>query len=274
MAFSSGTAPLELLNRDTAAMSDPETGNPEVDQDLAALSMLPPISRNNGETRLQRARNLEAGYQLTRGSRKYYLTAYNQAVSDGAFDMSAPPIFQTRADLLPALDGSYYVFDIGGYQQSGLSGAMTQALGDHASFTVSAGSGGALASSLAQAAGTSAGDVRAEIRSTQSYFVMTRFSAVIPAIGMRVSASYGWTQAGVMMPTHYSLTGPVDQQQGLNIAVHQPLPRFLALKGRLEATGEMRNALANGYLPVTAAGHCAVITDAPRSLRGGLSFLF
>jgi Carboxypeptidase regulatory-like domain len=273
MAFSSGTTPLELLNRDTTT-PDPETGNPEVNQDLAALAMLPPISRDNGQTRLERARNLEAGYQLTRGSRKYYLTVYNQAVSDGAFDMSAPPIFQSRADLLPALDGSYYVFDIGGYQQSGYSGAMTQALGDHAAFTLSAGSSGALASNLAQTAGNSAGDVRAEIHATESYFVMARASAVIPAIGMRVSATYGWTQAGVMMPTHYSLTGPVDQQQGLNIAVHQPLPRFLALKGRLEATGEMRNALANGYLPVTAAGHCAVITDAPRSLRGGLSFLF
>jgi hypothetical protein len=187
--------------------------------------------------------------------------------------MSAPPLFQTRADLLPALDGNYYVFDIGRYQQSGISAAVSQALGSHAEFTVSAGSSGDLRSNPSQLVGNSAGDVRAEIRATQGYFAVVRASAVIPGLGTRIAAGYGWSGTG-MMPTHYSLTGPVDQQQGFNIAVHQPLPHFIGFRGRLEATGELRNALADGYLPITAAGHTAIVTDAPRSLRGGLSFLF
>ncbi len=273
LAYSSGTMPSELLNRDSS-LRNAETGNQELNQDLAALAMLPQVTRDNNQIHMQRARNFEAAYQFATGSRKYYLTLYNQAVSDAAFDMSAPPIFQTRAYLLPALDGNYYVFDIGGYQQSGISGAISQALGSHAEFTMSAGSSGDLRSNPAQLAGNSAADVRGEVRATQGYFAMARVSAVIPGIGMRIAAGYGWTAAGLMMPTHYSLTGPVDQQQGLNIAVHQPLPHFIGFKGRLEATGELRNALADGYLPITAAGHTAVLTDAPRTLRGGLSFLF
>lgn len=273
VAYSAGTAPTELLDRDSGLPSG-ETANPELNQDLAALAMLPAVTRSDNQIRLQRERNLEASYQATQGSRKYYVTLYNQAVSDAAFDMSAPPVFQSQANLLPALDGTYYVFDIGSYQQSGLSGAMTQALGDHVELTASVGSSGNLMSNPLEAEGNSAADVRSEIRARQGYFVMARATAVIPGIGTRIAATYGWTQAGMMMPTHYSLTGPVDQQQGLNIAVHQPLPRFIAFKGRLEATGELRNALADGYLPVTAAGHCSVLTDAPRSLRGGLSFLF
>ncbi len=273
LAFSSGTTPGELLNRDDN-LGDQETGNSELNQDLAALALLPAISREQGEIRMERTRNLEAGYQVTRGSRKYYLTLYNQAVSSGAFDMSAPPLFQSRTDLLPALDGNYNVFDIGSYQRSGYSAAMTQALGDHAELAFAAGESGDLASNLAQTAGNTANDVRAEIRTTHGYFLVARASAVIPWIGMRVSASYGWTQAGLMMPAYYSLTGPVNQQQGLNIAVRQPLPRLIDFKGRLEATAEWRNALANGYLPLNAAGHCAILTDDPRSLRGGLNFLF
>jgi Carboxypeptidase regulatory-like domain len=273
LAYSSGTMPSELLNRDSSLRSG-ETGNQELNQDLAALAMLPAITRDNNQIHMQRARNFEAAYQFARGDRKYYLTVYNQAVSDAAFDMSSPPIFQTRTDLLPALDGNYYVFDIGAYQQTGISGAISQALGSHAEFTVSAGTSGDLASNPTRLAGNSPEDVRAEVRAVQGYFAIARGSAVVPGIGMRIAASYGWTSAGMMMPTHYSLTGPIDQQQGLNIAVHQPLPRFIGFKGRLEATGELRNALADGYLPVTAAGHCAVLTDAPRTLRGGLSFLF
>lgn len=273
VAYSTGTAPTELLNRDSGLPSG-ETGIPELNQDLAVLSMLPAVTRVNNQLYMERARNLEASYQVTHGSRKYYVTLYNQAVSDGAFDMSAPPIFQSRADLLPALDGNYYVFDIGSYQQSGLSGAITQALGEHAEFTVSAGSTGDLAANPMQTTGNGAMDVRSEVRARQGYFAMARAVAAIPGIGTRIAVSYGWVPAGVMMPTHYSLTGPVDQQQGLNIAVHQPLPHFIGFRGRLEATGELNNAFANGYLPITAAGHCSVLTDAPRSVRGGLSFLF
>lgn len=273
MAYSSGTTPTELLNRDPS-LRNAETGDTGLNQDLAALAMLPAITRQNNQIHMQRARNLEAAYQFARGSRKFYLTAYNQAVSDGAFSMSAPPVFQNQTDLLPALDGSYYVFDVGSYQQSGYSVAMTQSLGTHAEFTAAGGTSGDLASNPFKAAGNSAADVRGEIRGTQHYFAMARASAVIPGIGMRIAASYGWAPENVLMPTHYSLTGPIDQQQGLNIAVHQPLPRFAGFKGRLEATGELRNALADGYLPVTTAGHRSILTDAPRTLRGGLSFLF
>lgn len=273
LAYSSGTAPSELLSRE-GGLNSAETGTPELNQDLAALSMLPSISRDNNRTQMERARNFEAGYQVTRGTVKYYLTAYSQSVSDAAFNMSAPPIFSSHADLLPALDGNYYIFDIGSYQRTGITAAVTQALGEHAEFTLGAGRSGDLVSSPGLAPGNAAGDVRGEIRTTQRNFAMARFSVIIPGVGMRVATSYGYTGPGAMMPTHFSLTGPVDQQQGLNIAVHQPLPRLIGIRGRLEATGELRNALAEGYLPVTAAGHCAILTDAPRSLRGGLSFLF
>lgn len=273
LAFSSGTPPTEILSQDVSPRNG-ETGSPELNQDLAALSTLPAVSRAGGVTRLERSRNFEAGYQLVRGSRKYYASMYSQTVSDAAFNMSSPPILSSRTDLLPALDGNYYVFDIGEYQRAGYNAAVTQALGDHAEFTLGAGRSGDLMSNPAQFPGNTASDIRSEIRTTQRYFVMARASATIPGLSTRIIASYGWTGAGVLMPVHDSLVSPVNQQQGLNIAVHQPLPHFIGIGGRLEATGELRNAFAEGYLPVDTAGHCAVITDSPRSLRGGLSFIF
>ncbi len=76
------------------------------------------------------------------------------------------------------------------------------------------------------------------------------------------------------MPAHLSLTGATYQDEGLNLTIRQPLPRLNGMHGRLEATAEMRNALAQGYLPLNAGGHTAVLTNAPRALRGGLNFLF
>ena len=76
------------------------------------------------------------------------------------------------------------------------------------------------------------------------------------------------------MPAHMSLTGDTYQDEGWNIGIRQPLPRFSGMRGRLEATAELRNALAQGYLPLHAGGRTAVLTNTPRALRGGLNFLF
>jgi hypothetical protein len=273
LAFSSGTAPSGILNRD-GGPHEGEAGVPELNQDLAALSLLPAISRDGGVTRMERARNYEAGYQVNQDTRKYFLAIYSQSVSDAAFNMSGPGAFSSRADLLPALDGNYYVFDIGSYQRTGVSAAVTQSLGEHTELTLGAGRSGMLMAIPGEASGETAADVRAQIRTAQQVFVTARVSTIVPHVGTRMVAGYGWAGAHALMPTHFSLTGPVNQEQGLNLALHQPLPRFCGPRGRVEAIAELRNALAEGYLPVDAGGNHVVLTDAPRALRGGLSFLF
>jgi hypothetical protein len=46
------------------------------------------------------------------------------------------------------------------------------------------------------------------------------------------------------------------------------------LPGRLEASAELRNILAQGYVPLNLSGRKAYLVHAPRSVRGGLSFIF
>jgi hypothetical protein len=77
-----------------------------------------------------------------------------------------------------------------------------------------------------------------------------------------------------MMPDHVFLTQDVSESTGWNVRVRQPLPFFPALAGRLEATAELRNILAQGYLPLEANGQKALLTNSPRAVRGGLAFIF
>ncbi len=46
------------------------------------------------------------------------------------------------------------------------------------------------------------------------------------------------------------------------------------MPGRLEATAELQNGLAQGYMPVTQGGQQVTLVQSPRALRGGLSFIF
>ena len=47
------------------------------------------------------------------------------------------------------------------------------------------------------------------------------------------------------------------------------------LPWRMEATADLRNMLAQGYLPLgMASGQRVLLVETPRSFRGGLSFIF
>jgi len=43
---------------------------------------------------------------------------------------------------------------------------------------------------------------------------------------------------------------------------------------RIEATADLRNLLAQGYLPLGGSGSRAILTNSPRLVRGGLNFIF
>ena len=47
------------------------------------------------------------------------------------------------------------------------------------------------------------------------------------------------------------------------------------LPWRMEATADLRNMLAQGYLPISMTnGQQMLLVEQPRSVRGGLSFIF
>jgi hypothetical protein len=47
------------------------------------------------------------------------------------------------------------------------------------------------------------------------------------------------------------------------------------LPWRMEATAELRNIRAQGYVPLnTSDGQRILLVETPRSFRGGLSFIF
>jgi len=62
---------------------------------------------------------------------------------------------------------------------------------------------------------------------------------------------------------------------GFNVYLRQPLPSLFGFPGRLEFTADLRNLLAQGYLPIGsgADGHMLIV-QVPRSIRGGLNFIF
>ena len=266
LAFTSGGHPTELLARDGQKSG-------ELDQDLAALALMPSVSLSNSHVAMERTQNLEIGYERVEGTRTYSLGAYQESVSNAAFMLSAPADFLPAADLLPDLSSRSSIFNIGSYHRTGYNAAVKQMLGDHAEVSVSAGRTGVLTAHTSENSYADSGALRAGIGQGQRAWVTIRVAGTVPGAGTRIAANYGWTDFHVLMPVHLFVTQDSNQDLGVNLYIRQPLP-IGGMPWRLEASAELRNLLAQGYLPLGDSTTHSVLTNSPRSLRGGLNFIF
>ena len=113
------------------------------------------------------------------------------------------------------------------------------------------------------------------VAATTSNIAAAEVRAVVPYIGTQFSSGYGWVDNGKVIPRHVFTTQTNRVSPGFNIYLRQPLPSVFGLPGRLELTADLRNLLAQGYLPIgITPGHQVLIVQAPRAIRGGLNFIF
>jgi hypothetical protein len=100
-----------------------------------------------------------------------------------------------------------------------------------------------------------------------------RVSATARWTGTHMIASYQWTaDHRWAMPGNVYSTQAFRPMPGLNIFIRQPLPGFAR---RVEATADLRNMLAQGYLPLGVFdGQRVVLVQTPRSIRGGFAIIF
>jgi len=243
--------------------------------DLNTLGMFPRISLRDGRSKIQRGEDYEIAYARRFGSRTYSISAYHEVIHNAALSMVAPDGMLSGADVLPDLFTGNSVFNIGDHQNSGYSAAVTQSFGEHISATVTYGSEGALAVGTRELVTNSPDELRSMIHSGRKHAATARVNLTAPRAGTRVVASYQVADQRWAMSGNLYSTQPGRQLPGLNIYIRQPLPRVGLLPWRMEATADLRNMLAQGYLPLTTSGgQHVLLVDTPRTFRGGLSFIF
>lgn len=262
--YSSGAPALDLI-----AQGLPEGG---VQNDLIGLAMFPRVSVSGGDARVQQSTNYEIGYRKSDGPRTYTAAIYSERMRNAAVTMAAPAGVLSSADLLPDIASNSSIFNLGNYTATGFLLSAVQNLGGGWTAGGAYGAGGALAPGAGFEHAT---DLRAAMRPVQRRWASARVSGLMPRSGTRIAAAYVWTPDGGLAPAHAWLTQRWQPQMGLNIQVRQPLPSMGLTPGRWEMNADLRNLLASGYVPVAAAdGRSVYLIQFPRSVRGGLSFIF
>lgn len=245
----------------------------DLQRNLDTLSLFPRFSMLSGHDRLQRGEEFEAAYSRRAGSRTYRLSAYHEAVMNAAISMVAPSGMFSTADVMPDLFSDNSIFNAGNFHSSGYSASVTQKLGEDVSASLIFGSTGALAIDGRELAGNDPAELRSMIRMGRRNAATARLAGAIPHSGTHLTLSYQWSgdQRWAMTGNQYT-TQALRPMPGLNVFVRQPIP---GLSRRVEATAELCNMLAQGYLPLyTVDGQRILLVETPRSLKGGLSFVF
>jgi len=273
--YSSGAPPVGLM--ETAGIASAERPANHLQSDISTLAMLPRVSLTGGTARVQRTENLEMGYTRSADGRTLAASIYQETLRNAATMIAGADGVLAPGDVLPDLGSRSSIFNYGRFQRRGATLTVTQEVGQHLNATVGYTYTGALASPTSGLDAGDAQDIRDHLmRQVYRRGLLARISGTTPFTGTAYSASYQWTDYHAFQPTHYSLVQRSQFDPGLNVSIRQPIPGTSGIfPGHIEATADLRNLMAQGYVPLdTMGGRRMLLIHSPRAVRGGLSFIF
>ncbi len=117
-------------------------------------------------------------------------------------------------------------------------------------------------------------DARNWIRAERRQAMAAKLSGTVPKSKTRWIASYRHATSTTLTPVDLFNTSPGAVDPYLSLCIRQPIPAsFFA--GHLEVLMDLRNLLAQGYVPVLGSdGHTVYLVQSVRSARGGVEFSF
>jgi hypothetical protein len=118
-------------------------------------------------------------------------------------------------------------------------------------------------------------NVQEWIGTRDRHSVAGKISGVMPKTKTHWIASYRWINKDALTPVDMFNASAGRADPYLNLFFRQPIPGTGFLPGHFEAVIDLRNLLAEGYVPVVGHdGHTVYLVQSARAVRGGLNFTF
>jgi hypothetical protein len=245
------------------------SSGPSPDRARTDLNSFPVLMLRNGRPELEGGWHEEASLR--------YKVSPQASVEVAAFhDQSKnTPVFgignAANSDFLQDPFSSAFVYDAGSTESSGIRLAYKQKFGENFDFAAVYAFAGALGPGSEDFAAGAL--LRDSLNMRYRHSVGGRVSGRVRHSHTEFHAGYKWLSGPSL--THQDSYGEAfyDLDPYLSVGVRQPLPGSLG-SCRWEFMADVRNLLAQGYIPFTTQDGSVVLVSASRSFRGGLSFQF
>jgi hypothetical protein len=113
------------------------------------------------------------------------------------------------------------------------------------------------------------------VSTQRRHALAAKFSGTLPHAHTHWIASYRWVNGPALTAVDMFNASPGQSDPYLSFFIRQPIPGMGFLPGHMEAIIDVRNLLAQGYVPVLGQdGQTVYLVQAARSVRGGVAFSF
>jgi len=266
------------LSPDTVLEYDYTTSRPNtlrsekgLDSAPADLSETDPrVSLLGYAPQIERARHQELNASHRVGKNNLQFAVYQDHIGDPALTGTGQ-VTAAGGYLLPDVSSGTFSYEGRNLNTNGLRLVLQHKFSSDLAATLDYAYGGVL--SLAET------DV--PIQQAQGYMTTQRrhalaakLSGTMPHSHTRWIASYRWVNGTALTPVDMFNASPGQSDPYFNLFIRQPMPNGF-LGGHVEAIIDLRNLLAQGYVPVLGQdGQTVYLVQAARSVRAGLMFSF
>ena len=230
----------------------------------------PRVSLVGGAPALEKARHQEISVSRRFGKHDrvqaaFYSDRISNAALVGAGDAALDPEF------LADVYSNTFTYDAGTLSTTGWRAVGQHEFSPALTVTLDYSTGGVLD---VDGAGTWQ-QISQTLRSVRRHALAVKLSGKAPRGGTRWMASYKCMNADGLTPVDLFNTSAGQADPYLSLSVRQPIPGAGFLPGHMEALLDVRNLLAQGYIPVLGRdGRTLYLVQTARSVRGGVAFTF
>ena len=220
---------------------------------------------------LERAHHHELSISRRMGDTNLQVAMYSDRVADpaliGVGDASA-----SSGEVLPDLYSETFTYRGKDLDARGMRVVLQRKLASDLTATLDYGYGGVLALSKTDVA---LQDARRDSYVRDRHTAAAKFSGTLPGAKTRWIASYRWISGQALTPVDMFNGSAGQSDPYLNIFLRQPIPGTGFLPCHMDAVVDVRNLLAQGYVPVMGQdGRTVYLVQSSRTVRGGVAFTF
>ena len=231
----------------------------------------PRVSLAGFSPTVERAHHHELSLSRRMGNTNLQMAMYSDRVADpaltGVGDASAE-----GGEVLPDLYSGTFTYRGKELDARGMRVVLQRKLASDLTATLDYGYGGVLDLGKTEVA---LQDARRDSYVRYRHTAAAKFSGTFPGARTRWIASYRWISGQALTPVDMFNESAGQSDPYLNIFLRQPIPGTGFLPCHMDAVVDVRNLLAQGYVPVMGQdGRTVYLVQSARTVRGGVAFTF
>ena len=220
---------------------------------------------------LERARHQEVSFSRRLGKNNLQVAVYSDRISDPALTGVGEVSAESGNVLADPYSGTF-TYQGNDLTARGMRLVLQRKLTADLTATLDYGYGGVLDLNRSDA---SLQDARESMVMKERHTVAAKVSGSFPGAKTHWIASYRWISGQALTPVDMFNASAGQSDPYLNIFFRQPIPGTRFLPGHMDALIDVRNLLAQGYVPVMGQdGHTVYLVQSARAIRGGVAFTF